>query len=261
MSESIIFDKKKYVPATDAGKYFGYTKDYMLMLAKQGKIEGQKVGHKWFINLPSTEAYFIKAKYERELRRKKLSLSRKKELNQNEDKGVHVKQQALQISSRKISSVHVALFETVVIVLIGVSVGSFGYFGSTSTALVSQASASNFLNTFAISVYEFFGGARNDSEVRVYVVEDTQPSQFVEGSPAVSMRLGTTTHTSLIVAPEEMLQMTEIASIQESFSDTVTVSFDEKNSNAGIVIPQFRDGEGDLYRFLMVPLEAKVDTP
>jgi len=60
---------KTYTPATDVGKHFGYTKDYILMLVKQGKIEGEKVGNKWYAYLPSATEYFNIAKQEQAERR------------------------------------------------------------------------------------------------------------------------------------------------------------------------------------------------
>jgi hypothetical protein len=260
MSESLIFDEKKYMSATVAGKYFGYTKDYMLMLAKQGKIDGKKIGHKWFIYLPSAEAYFISAKYDREVRRRELSDSRKRELEARVAEVVKVEKERQEIIARKLSHTRVALLETLVIVFLGISVGSFGYLGSTNPASLVQTENQSVFKTLAISVYNFFTGVETEDRKEPYVSQNVLVSELGQGESSVSMHLGTTTHTSLIVAPEEVIQMTDLESVEQSFSDSVSVSFDEGNANAGVVTPQFRDGEGESYRFLMVPIQVQTDT-
>src|SRR5690606_34039022 len=104
--------------------------DYMLMLIKKGKIDGQKVGNKWFVYLASAEEYFKEAEKAREERRKRLSEERKAELRES---GVYqkVSSDAPVHSERVVFSAgaKMALLETLVVVFLGVSVGSLGYVG------------------------------------------------------------------------------------------------------------------------------------
>ena len=58
MSTTLNIQGKEYLPPSVAGKRFGYTAAYMLMLAKDGKIEGTKVGSRWFVNPDSIEEFF-----------------------------------------------------------------------------------------------------------------------------------------------------------------------------------------------------------
>jgi hypothetical protein len=44
------------------------------------------------------------------------------------------------------------------------------------------------------------------------------------------------------------------SSIQGSFSDEVSVSIDPHNPDTGIIIPHFKDTDGEEYRYLIVPV-------
>ncbi len=81
MSSQLILEGKKYTPATLVGERFGYTKEYILLLIKQGKIDGKKIGHKWYAHIPSADHHFKTAARLREVRRKEISESRKAELH------------------------------------------------------------------------------------------------------------------------------------------------------------------------------------
>jgi len=40
----------EFVPARDAGRIFGYTRDYVARLARQKKIKGRQIGCQWFVD-------------------------------------------------------------------------------------------------------------------------------------------------------------------------------------------------------------------
>jgi hypothetical protein len=63
-----------------------------------------------------------------------------------------------------------------------------------------------------------------------------------------------TVHTSLVIGPDEVLTTTRTESIRGSFSDDVSVSIDPHNPDTGIIIPHFKDKDGESYRYLMVPV-------
>lgn len=216
MTNVLIVDGKEFVPATLAGKHFGYTKDYLLMLIKGGKIDGQKIGHKWYVHIPSAEEHFRRAEKERVVWRKVFSLERKAELR----KSVHIKTS---------HGHHTALVETLVIVIIGLSLGVTGYVGSDiQRASVHGENTQQFLGELALSLY-----------TAVTPVEE-------QATPA------------LIVAPADTFTEDRVSEIQDSFSDPVIVSVDSENSDTGIITPIFKDGErGSEYRFLMVPVTPK----
>jgi hypothetical protein len=258
MSNSLTIEGKEYVPATIAGKHLGYTKDYMLMLIKKGKIDGQKVGNKWFVYLASAEEYFKEAEKAREERRKRLSEERKAELRES---GVYqkVSSDAPVHSERVVFSAgaKMALLETLVVVFLGVSVGSLGYVGVSALPASAHSGAGGFFERLALSVYGFFTWESKEAESVTSVADQDKTSN--RDASAVSMQVGTTTRTSLVVAPDEIFTATTIESIQESFSDEVQVSVDPENPNTGIIIPKFSDGNSDEYRFMIVPVNQSTE--
>jgi len=236
----LIVDGKEFVPATHAGKHFGYTKDYLLLLIKGAKIEGKKIGNKWYVYLPSAERYFKDAEKNRDVQRKAISALRKEELKHH-------------AQSRTKTHHHKALVETLAIVVIGLSLGATGYFGSTTqvTAIHESGQAYHFLERLAISLYTFVspGEVGYESVGKIQVQDsDTSVSAVIQGT------FPTTSEESLIVAPVDVLTPDSITSIQESFSDYVEVVIDPENPETGIITPVFRDSESESYRFLMVPV-------
>lgn len=236
MTNVLTVEGKEYVPATEAGLHFGYTKDYVLMLIKQGKIDGKKIGQKWYANLPSGEAFFKAAQSQRDARHKKISSDRKAELK------VHT-----QVRTKTHSKS--ALLETLVIVIIGLSLGASGYIGTTSNMSASSEGDYSFFQNLALSFYTFV------SPEKVLVTSHIQATSAEQ--TAISAHVGTTTYTSLVVAPDELFTATTIESIQDSFSDEVEVSIDPENPQTGIITPVFKETKGEAYRFLMVPVNEQ----
>jgi len=253
MSEVLQFDGKEYVPASKAGKHFNYTKDYMLMLAKAGKIDGRKVGHKWFVNIPSIEKYFKFAKEKSASRREELSRERKEEIRSHAKKTSQVPRSG-DFSFEQMLSKHarVAMLETAVIVVLGVAIGTFGYVGTTGMGASISHSEHSFFEKMALNVHGLFSldtpAAQNSQTASVQITDE------------FSGRIGTTTHTSFVIAPDEIFTATTIESLQESFSDEVDISVDINNPRTGIVVPRFTSGEGEAYRFLMVPVGSNNST-
>ncbi len=235
MTSVLTIEGKEYVPATIAGKKFGYTKDYLLLRIKQGYIEGQKIGNKWYVHLPSAEGYFKNAKEEQIARRRSLSIERREEIKKYEH-------------AKKSHGHHTALVETLVIVVIGLSIGATGYLGVAENS--QQASVhEGFLASLAKSFYSFISPEPEVVHIAVSVPTTTPVN-------ATSARIATTTHTSLIVAPDELFTATTVDEIRDSFSDPVSVSVDPGNSDTGIITPIFKnEREGDAYRFLLVPVK------
>lgn len=256
MSNILTIDGKEYVPATTAGKHFGYTKDYLLLLIKQGYIDGQKIGNKWYVHIPSAERYFHEASAKREMRKKLISQERKAELRKYTSAR----------KEKKILTRHLRPLETIAIFLFLFLVGSMSYvnfFGTSSQQASVHESSYGFFEYLAHSLYDFLTPTR--LEVIDAVSYDTQngTKEIVNvdiEKTAISSHVGTTTHTSIIVAPDELLTATTIESIQDSFSDPVHVSVDTENPQTGIITPVFKDGSGEAYRFMMVPVMQATTT-
>jgi hypothetical protein len=88
----------------------------------------------------------------------------------------------------------------------------------------------------------------------VKVMDETSTPSTKDNSAGVSATR--TVHTSLVVGPDEVMTTTEIESIKEAFSDEVSVSIDPHDPDTGLIVPHFKDGDGEAFRYLLVPLEV-----
>ena len=246
MASVLTIEGKEYVTATMAGTHFGYTKDYFLMLIKGGKIDGKKIGNKWYVHLPSAEAFFNTAAAVRLERRKRISAERKAELKH------HTKVRKQSHRPR------LALIETLVIMILGLSLGTMGYLGTaTPQAATVTLSTPSFFERLALSLYTLITPTKPVSTTNLATTAATEDPL---SHTAISTHIGTTTQTALVVAPDEIMTTTTIESIQDSFSDPVTVTTDTENPQTGVITPQFKNRTGEAYRFLMVPVRRATST-
>lgn len=238
MSQSLTINNREYIPAGEVGKHFGYTRDYILMLVRDGKIDGQKVGSRWYVNLESAQAYFASAREEREIRRQVVSEARKAELRSFEQ-------------TRTSSRPSTALLETVAILFIGLLIGATGYLGVGATSQQAAVGESgSFFKYLALSLYDLI------SPAPTRIVTTVAPAATVNETSVPTPETATTTYTSLVVGDSEVLTDTTIESIRDSFSDDVSMSIDPHNPDTGIIIPHFQNGDGEAYRYLIVPVST-----
>lgn len=240
MSQTVNVDSKHFISASAAGKLVGYTSDYIGKLAREGKIEATRVGRNWYVSRDSVVAFKLKVEEEKKIR----SASIREERLQEQ---VTHKQTHIEVSTPRSVPVpkvpdkkFVALTQTLVILVIGLVVGVSGYGITTpSTATVVETEL-NVFERFALSFYELIAPRREEQYVILPVPHSEQRS--------------TTTYTSFIVAPNEVFTEMHATTLRESFSDEVDISVDPQNPDTGIIIPRFRERDGEEYRFLMVPV-------
>ena len=253
MSQTLSINGIEFVPAGAAGKHFGYSRDYMLTLAREGKIDGQKIGHRWYINLASGEKYFSEAKVVREERKQQISYERKVELKSHEV-----------VRSR--ASSHSVLLETTAVIAISVLIGVTGYIGvnpQTENRALAIEGDTSFFKQLAISLFNFISprdtSVVTTQETNKVALEKTSGDDVSQKIDGEAIANGTTTFTSLVVAPDQVLTTTTVNSIRNSFSDDISVSIDPQNPDTGIIIPHFKDvdgkkNDGEAYRYLIVPV-------
>jgi hypothetical protein len=243
MSNILSVDGKEYVSAIAAGKHFDYSKDYMLLLIKQGKIDGRKIGNKWYVHIPSAEVFFKESKLKRSLRRKEVSQIRKAELEQ------HTK-------VRKTPKHRRVLIETLAVLVVALTIGSTGYIGSSTQVAEVARTEVGFLERIALSLYLFVSPNDVVSETNSTSMStnNTSETSLVSEDNAISAHVGTTTYTSIVVAPNELFTATTIDAVKESFSDEVEVSIDPHDPSTGIITPIFKNKDEEEYRFIMVPV-------
>ncbi len=251
MSQSLTINDREYIPAGEVGRHFGYTRDYILTLSREGKIDGRKVGHRWYVNLASAKTFFESAKADREIRRQQVSEVRKAELRSYQQTTAVPKYTA-------------ALTETMAILVIGLLIGVTGHLGTTTHQQAALGDADvSFLKQLAISFYDLLSPQETFTVVETSVsnrssLPNTAPvvknPDEIPNTIAYEAVVATTSYTSLVVGPAQVLTTTTVESIRESFSDEVSVSIDPHNPDTGVVIPHFKNSDGESYRFFMVPV-------
>ncbi len=246
MSNLLMVDGKEYVSAAAAGKHFEYSKDYMLLLIKRGNIDGRKIGNKWYVYLPSAEVFFKESKVKRSLRRREVSQLRKVELQK------HTKTRKAPIN------LHV-LIETFAVLIVALAIGATGYIGSPSQVAEVAKSDTGFFERIAVYLYELVSPSDTVVENNISIPATHADATASEnlGVDAISAHVGTTTYTSIVVAPNELFTTTTIESVKQSFSDDVEVSVDPQDPSTGIITPIFKESKGEEYRFIMVPVTTK----
>jgi hypothetical protein len=188
MSQVLTINGRDYIPAGRVGKHFGYTRDYILTLAREGKIDGQKIGHRWYVNLASAEKYFSSAKVVREERKQLIREERRAELRSH-------------LVSKKKSSRSSALVETVALLIIALVVGMTGYVTQSNSSSEDQvaltyASDASFLEKLAVSIYNFISP---EPEVLVTEVVEYVPVDALEKAEMGMSHHKLSEHHSLLV--------------------------------------------------------------
>ena len=246
MSTFLTIEGKEYTLATVAGKEFEFTKEYLLLLIKQGKIDGKKIANRWYVHVPSAKLFFEDVKKTHRERREKISIERKVELQKYSKTSVPVH------AHRR-----TAALETLTIVILGISIGLTGYLGSTSKIEnlgSTQAADRGFFKHFALSFYTFISGTDGAISIKSsYAIPAVPQNMALVASSTISPE-------AIIVAPEKDLSIQRVDAIRDSFSDEVNVTIDSKNSDTGIIVPKFKSKDGEAYRFIMVPVTQGNDS-
>jgi hypothetical protein len=243
MPKIIVIDNVEFIPASRAGKFVGYTPDYVSKLARENKIRATRNGRHWYVDLASLEFFKDAAQQEKHLRADDIRAERKLEQKL-------YRQQAVDAGTP-----FFALAQTAIVVLLGFWLGAGGYFVISDRDQQAQV-RHNALERLAIAVYELFSpNERLEETTSIVEVREGEPNYRVTTEGAES----TTTFTSLIVAPDELFTEEQVAEVRSSFSDEVEVSIDPEHPDTGIITPIFKDRRGEEYRFLMMPARPLED--
>lgn len=237
MNTSLFSEGKEYVLATTAAKNFEYSKEYLLLLIKQEKIDGKKFGNRWYVHIPSAENFFVQLQKSNKEWREKIREERKRELALNTDDVV-----------LKVSDEHrrVAVVETFAILFIGSVIGSIVYFTGQNNNTVVATQRTPIMEHVAITLYEIITDERPNSNLAAVAIPE---STILDRAEPINVD---GENDSLVVFKEDTEHAQKIESIRQSFSDPLTVTIDATNTDTGVIIPKFRDGDGEAYRFLMV---------
>ncbi len=241
---------REYQSSVEAGKYFGYTNDYVARLAREKKVVGMQKGRQWFVDMRSLEEFIQKTEEARKKQARKVRDERRKE---RASFGGAVRKPPVPVSGTHVTIPPraTALAKAGLVLSVGVLAGSLFFTignGLVGQQKVSSASVIEALRTFASQFYSW------------------ESKEVPELSPQVDASSRATAATEAPRSAEEgivVLSPTETTSLEEvrnSFSDETEVIIDE-HGKSGLIKPIFKSGMDTTYRFLMVPLESGEDKP
>jgi len=228
--------------ATDAGRQFGYTNDYITRLAREKKILATRVGRQWYVDPASIENFIVKAEEAKKAYAEKIRTERKLE-------------QVTEVQAEEVVSfVPMASQHTTTLVKTGILVGVSAVVGVFLFTFVQIAPLERYTETSpagvlaavknaASWVYSFGFGSEVEREGEVTNIADNSLPEHISKMADDP--------SGLVVLPHgSSLTLEEVA---RSFSDEVSIEKDA-DGKSGVITPSFQSGSSTPYRFLLVPV-------
>lgn len=269
MSSSIHFEGKNYLSSKEAGRISGYTNDYISRLAREAKIDARRVGTQWFVEPKSLDSFLQNAQKVREARKESLRAERQKERTNFSLSATPVFARTMQMPSPvpvrpfNFSAEESTAHQTALLaVLSGVAVAAL-------FVLLPPTMSGENTASFASAVGRLQGAAMLDGMLPRFsmsVISDISAmlsSRFFGGLFVTTAVPSAASHQAqddlegVVVMPSTTPEKT-LESVRNSFSDNVEVTLD-KGGRSGIIKPVFKEGVGNTYRFVMVPLAHPPD--
>lgn len=121
MSTALSIDGKNLVPIKDVVGSTEYTRDYVAKLAREGSIVAAQIGRQWYVDPISLENFKAASELESQVRRRHLSLERRRERD--------LKQEVLRhfdiVAVKRRTSRMRAVAQSALILVVGLSTGYF----------------------------------------------------------------------------------------------------------------------------------------
>lgn len=283
--------ENQYISLQEATKYCNYSQEYLSLRVRQGKLKATKIGRNWVTKKEWLEEY-LRVFGEKETEKKKTPQLRKIEPPSNLP--IETPTQKLEISVAEISKTKIRLRLTVVLIFI-LFLGGIFLLGKTKPISFSAEIKNNYQKATVTIMeigseevqastanvfkrYAFWLKGNLDSRVPgfkiVYsVADDFLNKKIVQvGRPFLSPfsrfyqlvfssgRKPTTEEQKtlelkegIVVVPSGGRDEEIKKKIKEAFSDEVRVEI--KDETSGLIVPIFKEKEGEKYLYLMVPMK------
>lgn len=257
MNQVLEIEKSTMVTVKEAAERIGYSADYVGRLAREGKITAERIGRKWFVDLDSVKLFSLEAEAEKRIRSDAIREERKLELVKNDlISRVDNATPRIEDADHKI-----AIAGAAIVMMCMALIGGLSYvvvqedLQAKDFAFGARVVASDATNNMQASIFSFggiFDFFFGESEVGEIVEVEEVDEVIVVQKEVVPV---TSKEPEGIVILKGDTDAEMIAAVRESFSDEVSVEVD--GDDTGIITPIFREGAGDAYRFLMVPVHAE----
>lgn len=237
MTKTIVINNATYYASSELARRFSYTNDYISRLARQGKVQATRVGRQWFVEPASLEQFTNDMQERKQQLGEQVRQERLHERKLRSEYPIPPAHALGSVHSVKVSQspsvyaqFHAAFLQPSVVraFLVAVAVLATG-------GLVGETIYTHFGNIGAISMPHIAA-----QPAAVSAVQSVAPGIIEQPASAGMIVFNETTSDD------------EVAAVATQFSDPVEVEFITETT--GIITPQFSDGTGDKYRFLMVPV-------
>ena len=84
MSSAVQLGSTQLLPVKEAAEFVPYSRDYVARLAREGKVVAVQIDRQWFVDVTSLQNFYANATIEESVRKRKLSSSRKRDLEVKE---------------------------------------------------------------------------------------------------------------------------------------------------------------------------------
>ena len=256
MSFSVHLNGIQFLSSKEAARVSGYSSDYVSRLARQGKIIATRIGTQWFVDPNSLDKFLIDSAQAEEERLKQLSELRKIERVEFASINTPIDTNTASQSHRQKPHFAHAHFISSAVVCAGFFLALLPYIFSGQ----SQNSITAFLSD---SLY----ASRQTAYGLYHALAEVETSTTAQSQLGVAVGSGVGTQTNTETFPPETIPgvvvVLESASsspsdIADSFSDAVIVTPSHDTQNTGTIVPIFRDGVGESYRYVLVPVDSAV---
>ena len=119
MASLIQLGNIQLLPVKEAAEFVPYSRDYVARLAREGKVVATQIDRQWFVDVTSLQNFFTHATIEESVRKRHLSLARKRDLEVRED----YRTRLAAIAEKRNATKRAALVQTALVLFCGLSVG------------------------------------------------------------------------------------------------------------------------------------------
>lgn len=256
MSTALEINGVSFLSIKEAATSVSYSKDYVSRLAREKKIVATQVGRQWYVDPVSLRSFAEMASLEQEVRKQQLSLERRKEQSVKRD----AKAVKSSVSSRLNKRMERARVAATFVLLLGMSLGVFGYIYNDSSLIASLVKVDG---TVALINRDIKKGEEDSlplpvpqkEPVAVYstVIEKTD---FENTSEVTSIKAGDVSGIFLFNKNASgTINQEDEEVVAEIFSDEVAVKF--TSESGGVVVYEAAPGEKRELPFVAVPGELE----
>ncbi|MFT7644497.1 MAG: excisionase family DNA binding protein [Candidatus Paceibacteria bacterium] len=238
-------DGIKLSPIKEAAAAVSYSRDYITRLARENKIVASYVGRQWYVSIDSLNKYIESVVLEKEIRKKKLSIERKRENILRE-----VSKKKNKFTTKKARSLHVRAVATASLVL------GFGLLSGVATHELFSVSKSSGLQTQNTQVAQV---SKIPAEVSLAAASESDyissgASEIVTTKLTQKLRPLGEIQNGILLLPNTPSSTVSVAGV---FSDKVVVKNLPDGTQVVVRVDQAGNAIGNTIPFVVVPVERE----